>query len=78
MTVHARTAPLTLATLLFTATGALTAQVAPSQPSQQTFRSSADYVQVSLQAHDRNGRQISDLSRADLQLFEDGKLQDIA
>jgi len=42
-----------------------------------TFRSSADYVQVTVQARDRSGRSITNLTKGDLQLLEDGKPQDI-
>lgn len=48
-----------------------------SQTAPLTFRSSADYVQVAVQANDRDGRPIGNLTKADLQLLEDGKLQDI-
>ena len=78
MTAHARTVRLAVAVLFITTAGSLSAQNAPSASPQLTFRSSADYVQVSIQARDKDGRPVSDLSKADLQLFEDGKRLDIA
>jgi len=78
--MHVRIAgPLVFGVLLAAGSGGqLGAQSAPSTTGQATFRSSADYVQVSVQARDRNGRPTPDLSAADLQIFEDGKLQEIA
>lgn len=71
------TGPVVLA-LLLSAGGVLWAQTAPPASGQVTFRTSSDYVQVSVQARDRNDRPVTDLSASDLQLFEDGKLQEIA
>lgn len=78
MNAHVRTARLAFVLLCLMASAGLGAQNPSSQSAQPTFRTSSDYVQVSVQARDRKGRPVSDLSRTDLELFEDGKPLEIA
>jgi hypothetical protein len=49
-------------------------QPAPSQP---TFRTGINYVELPVRVIDRKGNFVRDLKPADFQVFEDGRQQDI-
>ena len=53
---------------------ALVMLAAQNQP---TFRASTRLVEVSVVVHDRNGRPVADLTKADFELLEDGQPQSI-
>jgi VWFA-related protein len=53
---------------------ALLVLAAQNQP---TFRASTRLVEVSVVVHDRNGRPVADLTKADFELLEDGQPQSI-
>jgi VWFA-related protein len=59
------------------ASGGRLAQSSKRQPSRQPFRSGALVVQVSVLARDQAGRPITDLTRADVTVTEEGTPQEI-
>src|SRR3954471_5176221 len=59
------------------AAGDRPSQSSKDQPARPSFRSGAGVVQVSLRARDQSGRPVTDLTRADVTVTEEGTPQEI-
>ena len=68
---------LAIALFVLALTGAPLAQSSKTQPSGQPFRSGAVVVQVAVLARDQAGRPVTDLTRADVSVSEEGAPQEI-
>ncbi len=55
----------------------LSSVLAQTQP-EQTFKAAVNVIQVPVVVRDRDGRAVSDLKKEDFQLFDNGKLQEVA
>src|SRR2546430_16742548 len=66
-----------VATLLTLSLGAL-ADVAGQEQAPPTFKAGVDLVSVSVTVKNQKGRPVTGLSRKDFQLFDSGRMRDIA